>query len=236
MRKNSLLKGLAGAAALAGASQSYGTIIVRPTPANIAGNNPTNTSSATVTRNIDVDGNGTNDIQVRYRSFTTGGYVIQQSFFFQILARRRRTARSDAQSQFYAYQLGAGDVIPGTYAFGQNATFLTHLATDINGTHYGLTGQWELGARGFAGFSFLNASNVLCFGYIELQTNAWTGAGTIGVQFFGLAYDNSGAPITAGARPGTEYAGRTRLWRSRIGRGRRIAGARTPDLLNLILK
>ena len=36
---------------------------------------------------------------------------------------------------------------------------------------------------------------------IELQTNAWTGAGTIGVQFFSLAYENSGAPINAGAVP-----------------------------------
>ena len=85
MRKNKILTGLAGAAALAGASQSYGTIIVRPTPANIAGNDPTtNTSTATITRNIDVDGNGTNDLQVRYRSFNASGgaYVIQQSFIF----------------------------------------------------------------------------------------------------------------------------------------------------------
>ena len=204
MRKNNILTGLAGAAALAGASQSYGTIIVRPTPANIAGNDPTtNTSSATITRNIDVDGNGTNDIQVRYRSFNVqgGAYVIQQSFIFSNTGTTAAYGPVGANSQFYAYQVGAGAAIPGTYAFGQNATFLTHLATDINGTHYGLTGQWDLGNRGFAGFSFLNASNVLCFGYIELQTNAWTGAGTIGVRFFSLAYDNSGAPINAGAVP-----------------------------------
>ena len=29
-----------------------------------------------------MDGNGTNDIQVRYRSFTTAGFQIQQSFCF----------------------------------------------------------------------------------------------------------------------------------------------------------
>ena len=202
MRRTQIVKGLAGAAALAGASQAYGTIVVRPVPANIAGNNPTNTSNATITRNIDVDGNGTNDIQVRYRSFTTGGvYQIQQSFIFSNSGQTAAYGPVGANSQFYAYQAAGGATIPGTYAFGQNATFLTHLATDINGTHYGLTGQWELGARGFAGFSFLNASNVLCFGYIELQTNAWTGAGTIGVQFFSLAYENSGAPIVAGAVP-----------------------------------
>jgi hypothetical protein len=196
MRKNRLVKGLAGAAALAGASQAYGTVIVRPTPANIAGNNPTNTSSATITRNIDVDGNGTNDIQVRYRSFTVSGYQIQQSFAFSNTGQTAAYGPVGSNSQFYCYMLGTGEAVPGANNFGQNATFLSHLATSINGSHYGLTSQWYLGQRGFLGFSFLNASNVLCYGFLELQTNAWTGAGSIGVQFFGLAYENSGAPIT----------------------------------------
>jgi hypothetical protein len=192
---------LAGAAALAGASQAYGTVVVRPVPANINGNNPTNTSSATITRNIDVDGNGTNDLQVRYRSFTTQGFQIQQSFTFSNTGQTAAYGPVGSNSQFYAYQLGVGDAIPGSAAFGQNATFLTHLATSIDGSHYGLQSQWYLGQRGYLGFSFLNASNVLCFGYLELQTNAWTGAGTIGVQFFSLAYENSGAPIAAGQVP-----------------------------------
>jgi len=201
MRKNSLVTGLAGAAALAGASQAYGTIVVRPVPNNINGNNPTNTSTATVTRQIDVDGNGTNDLQVRYRSFTTGGYVIQQSFAFSANGQTAAYGPVGSQSQFYCYMLNNGDAIPGTNAFGQSATFLSHLATSINGSHYGLQNQWYLGQRGFLAFSFHNAANVLCFGYLELQTNAWTGAGTIGVQFFSLAYEDTGAPINAGQVP-----------------------------------
>ena len=197
MRKKSLLTGLAGAAALAGASQAYGTVVVRPVPANINGNNPTNTSTATITRNIDVDGNGTNDIQVRYRSFTTGGFVVQQSFVFSNTGQTAAAGPFGSNSQYYAYQLGNGDAIPGTNAFGQNATFLTHIATNVNGSDYG---YWALGDRGFIGFSFMTPGG-LRFGYVELQTNAWTGAGTIGVQFFSLAYEDSGGPINAGAVP-----------------------------------
>jgi hypothetical protein len=198
MRKKNILNGLAGAAALAGASQAYGTIIVRPVPANIAGNNPTNTSTATITRAIDVDGVGGTDLQIRYRSFTTGGFAIQQSFVFSQTGQTAAAGPFGSQSQFYAYQLAGSDAIPGANAFGQNATFLTHIATNVNGSDYG---YWALGDRGFVGFSFLNASSVLCYGYVELQTNAWTGAGTIGVQFFSLAYEDSGAPIAAGAVP-----------------------------------
>ena len=115
-----------------------------------------------------MDGNGTTDIQVTYRSFTTGGYVIQQSFIFSQNWPDGGVRPCRCLPQYYAYELGTADPIPGANPFGQNPTFLTHLATNIDGSHYGLAGQWELGNRGFAGFSFLNASNVLCFGYIEL--------------------------------------------------------------------
>ena len=65
-----------------------------------------------------------------------------RAFVFHILANLRRTAPIGPHSQFYAYQLGGGDTIPGTNSFGQNATFLTHVATSINGSHYGLISQW----------------------------------------------------------------------------------------------
>ena len=203
MRKNKILTGLAGAAALAGASQSYGTIIVHSLPANIAGNDPTtNTSSTPINRLIDLDGNGTNDLRIAYRSFNVSGYIIQQSFAFSLTGGQTAAySPIGTQSQYYAYQVGAGATVPGTYNFGQNATFLTHVETNINGSEYGLIGQWGLGVRGFVGFSFMNAANVLCFGYIEMQTNGWTGPGSIGVQFFSLAYEDSGGPINAGAIP-----------------------------------
>ncbi len=205
MRKKSIVKGLAGAAALAGASQAYATVIVRPVPANIAGVNPaTNTSTATVTRNIDVDGNGTTDISIRYRSFNVNGGAnqIQQSFVFSNTGLTACAGPYGTQNQYYAYDLASGDhVDPSYYQFAQNHdlpnAFLTHVATNIDGNDYGF---WYLGERAFIGFSFMAPSG-LKFGYLELQTNAWTGAGTIGVQFFSLAYEDSGAPILAGAVP-----------------------------------
>ena len=63
-----------------------------------------------------MDGNGTNDIQIRYRSFNAGGgaYVIQQSFIFSNTGQTAAYGPVGANSQFYAYQLGIEDVIPGT--------------------------------------------------------------------------------------------------------------------------
>ncbi len=58
--------------------------------------------------------------------------------FFQTLAKRRRTAQSELTPSFTLISSAADDVFPGAHAFGQSATFLTHLATDIDGTHYGL--------------------------------------------------------------------------------------------------
>jgi hypothetical protein len=194
-----LTKGLAGAAALAGATQAYGTIVVVNLPANIAGNDPAAGSATPINRLIDVDGNGTMDLRISYRSFVTGGYVLQQSFVFSMTGQTAAYGPVGAQDQYYAYRLAAGDAIPGTNQFAQNTSnFLTHIVTNVDGNEYGL---WSLGDRGFVGFSFLNASNQLDFGYIELQTNAWTGPGTIGVQFFSLAYETSGGPIVAGAVP-----------------------------------
>jgi hypothetical protein len=201
MRKKSILTGLAGAAALAGASQAYGTVVVRPTPANIVGHDPgSTTSSATTTRLIDVDGNGTNDLQIRYRSFTSGAYQLQQMFVFSNTGKTAAYGPVGPQSQYYAYDLAAGDAIPGANVFGQNAMYLTQVVTNVNGSDYAI---WTTGERAFIGFSFTNAASQLDFGYVEVEMDAFGSAvnPTGGVRFFSLAYENSGGPINAGAVP-----------------------------------
>jgi len=200
MKKPSSLKkvtGFAGAAALAGATQAYSAIVVVTPPANIPGNDPA-TGTATPTRVfLDLDGNGTNDIQLAYRSFTSGAYVIQQSFVFSLTGQTASYYLGGGQ--YYAYKLGSAAVIPGASNFAQSASYLTHIATNVNGNDYGF---WALGDRGFIGFSFLNASNQLDYGYIELETDVFTNAASPGgLRFFSVAYDNSGAPIAAGAVP-----------------------------------
>jgi hypothetical protein len=201
MRKKSILNGLAGAAALAGASQAYGTVVVRPIPANIVGHDPASTtSSATTTRNIDVDGNGTNDLQIRYRSFTTGGFALQQMFVFSNTGQTAAYGPVGSNSQYYAYDLQNGDAIPGSNPFGQNASFLTQVVTNVNGSDYAI---WTTGERAFIGFSFMNpATSQLDYGYVEVEMDAFQSAASPGgVKFFSLAYENSGGPIAAGAIP-----------------------------------
>lgn len=203
MKRKRLLTGLAGAAALAGASQTYGTVVVLTPPANIPGNDPTANTDPTPTRVfIDLDGNSTNDLEIAYRSFNTMGYYIQQSFVLSFTGQTAAYGPVGTQDQYYAYQLAGGDAIPGSNPFGQNMgmpPFLTHVATNVNGNNYGF---WALGDRGFIGFSFRDANNQLDYGYIELETDAFMSAGDPGgIQFFSLAYETSGGPIAAGAVP-----------------------------------
>jgi PEP-CTERM motif-containing protein len=200
MRKKSILTGLAGAAALAGASQAYGTIVVRPLPANIVGHDPASTTSGAQTnRNIDVDGNGTTDLRITYRSFTSGAYQLQQMFTFANTGQTAAYGPVGANSQYYAYDLQMGEAIPGTNPFGQNPMFLTQVVTNVNGSDYAI---WMTGERAFIGFSFMNAASQLNYGYIEVEMDAFQSAANPGgVKFFSLAYENSGGSINAGAVP-----------------------------------
>jgi hypothetical protein len=200
MRKKNIVTGLAGAAALAGASQAYGTIVVRPTPANIIGHDPAASTVGTqTTRLIDLDGNGTSDFRISYRSFTSGAYQLQQVFCFALTGQTAAYGPVGANSQFYAYDLAAGDAIPGANPFGQNASFLTQVVTNVNGSDYAI---WLTGERAFIGFTFKDAANQTDYGYIELEMDAFVNAGNPGgVKFFSLAYESSGGPINAGAVP-----------------------------------
>jgi PEP-CTERM motif-containing protein len=203
-RNKSLLTGLAGAAVLAGGSQAYGTIVVVNVPANIIGNDPAATTDATPTRRfVDLDGNGTDDIQLAYRSFNASGpggtYYIQQSFVSSLSGQTAAYGPVGSQDQFYAYELGAGDAIPGANNFGQHPTNLTHIVTYVNGNTYGL---WQMGDRGFVGFRFTDLNGQVDYGYIELETDAFADAKNPGgLQFFRIAYEDSGKPIAAGAVP-----------------------------------
>lgn len=201
MRKKNIVTGLAGAAALAGASQAYGTIVVRPTPANIIGHDPAASTVGTqTTRLIDLDGNGTNDFRISYRSFTSGAYQLQQVFCFALTGQTASYGPVGPNSQYYAYALASGAAIPGGNHFGQNASFLTQVVTNVNGTDY--NPYFSTGQRAFIGFNFKDAANQTDYGYIEIEFDAFVSAANPGgVKFFSLAYENSGGPINAGAVP-----------------------------------
>ena len=198
MTKKTVLNGLAGAAAVAGATQGYAAIVSIPLPTNITGNNPANTSTTPVRRTIDIDGNGTADLQLAYRSFTTGAYAIQQSFVYAYTTGAVAGSAFSATA-FYAYELGLGTT-PAASSFGNAGTYLSHLATQVNANAYGF---WYLGDKGYVAFSFLNTkTNQTNYGYIQLETDAYASAANPGgLRFFSAAYDNTGAQIAMGAAP-----------------------------------
>src|SRR5204862_5193650 len=141
------------------------------------------TSSATTTRLIDLDGNGTNDLRISYRSFTSGAYQLQQMFVFALSGQTAAYGPVGANSQFYAYDLQLGDAIPGANPFGQNASFLTQVVTNVNGSDYAI---WTTGERAFIGFNFHDAANQIDYGYIEVEMDAFGSAQnpTGGVRFW----------------------------------------------------
>ncbi len=198
MKKNTVLKGLAGAATMAGATQGYGAVVAIPLPADLTGNNPTNTSTTPTRRTIDIDGNGTADLQLAYRSFTTGAYVIQQSFVYAY-TNGAVAGYAASPTAFYAYELAAGTSTSGL-TFGTAGTYLSHIATHVNSSDYGF---WYLGDKNYVAFSFLNTqTNQTDFGYVQVETDAYVSAANPGgLKFFSAAYDNTGAPIVIGAAP-----------------------------------
>ncbi len=178
-------------------------IIFKPPPANIVGHDPASTTSPSLqNRLIDVDGNGTNDLRMSYRSFhtTLNGtpYVIQQSFVFSLSGS---TVAYQYGNQWYAYRLHNGESVPGFHNhFGQDSNYLTQVCTYVNGYEY--APFWNIGDRGFIGFNFRDAANQLVYGYIEVELDAFVDATNPGgLRFFSLAYEDTGNPILVGQVP-----------------------------------
>jgi hypothetical protein len=183
MKKPSSFKkvtGLAGAAALAGATQAYGT----PTPFTLPPDfiPSSNTTSPSHKIFVDVDGNGTNDLEFGFfqspsapNEFFTGIYVLDGT----------------AVAYPYAtYRLSPGDTVgPASYFF-QNPGFFTFIALRYNGNYYYQFAPPD--QRGFVGFSFLGADSLTHYGYIELQSDPFQSAGSPGgLRFFGGSYETT---------------------------------------------
>ena len=204
MKKQTVFKGLAGAAAMAGASQAYGTVIVDTTPANLVGRAPATTDAGTRV-NIDVNGDGTRDLSILYRNLigTNGGYLL-----LSYLYAGSGTAGSGmfagatlGTNASYAYNLPAGYSVGSASHMVQSAGYFGHIVTNYQGTDYG---YGTTGGIEYIGFEFkpTSTSTTFDYGYIELQTSLYTNAANPGgITFLKLAYDNSGAAITTGAVP-----------------------------------
>lgn len=198
MKNSRVLTGIAGAAAMAGASQAYGSIVNVTLPANITGHAPA-ASDAGTNRTVDLNGDGQRDLYFRYRNLTEpGGSLLLSYFYGGISTAQGAAVGSQISGQAYAFSLSAGYVIGGGSSFYQATGYLGHIVTNYNGTDYGFTNY--LGRAGVPetiGFKFLTTGGQTDYGYIRLETDPYVSAANPGgIKFLSLAYENTGASIT----------------------------------------
>ena len=215
MKSSRVLTGLAGAAAMAGASQAYGAVVNVTLPTNIVGTAPSAAGTA-INRSIDLNGDGQRDVYIRYRDIaepatanTTGGTLLLSYIYMGtstaqggVYGGQIATGGTPAYST-YAFSLAQGTSVGSSGVFYQTSGYLSHLVTNYKGTNYGFTDY--LGKAGVAenvGFKFLTSTGQTDYGYIQLATDPYVSAANPGgIKFLGLAYDNSGAAITIPAIP-----------------------------------
>ena len=206
------ITGLAGAVAVAGASQAYGTIINVAPPTNLTGV-PQGTAAGTKREYWDVD-TGTTSTASRagISDFNFGLYSGTSAYpgeFFTGIAGSQTgeaaaTYYSSANTTFYALgipknaSIGTG----GAYAtFGQSATSYTIMSLVYNGTAYAIQ---KPGTTYYVGFQFKAASDGLIHdGWVQLRSDTYTSATSPGgLTFLAAAYndvpDSAGGTILAG--------------------------------------
>jgi hypothetical protein len=198
------MTGMAGAVALAGASQAYGTIINVAAPTDIPGNAP---NTAGTTREFwDVDTGQTTSTR------STGGDSIEfaylnsstytESFTGLYVFGGKPVAYYASNGVTYPYPLAKGTTIGtgGPYSFYQTSGKLSFLAFSYGGNFYGFNSQNSLE---YVGFDFTSTDGLVHDGWVELESISNDGTDLDGgLTFVGAAYnsvpDSSGGTITAG--------------------------------------
>ncbi len=196
--------GLLGAVALAGASQSYGAV-VNFKPANIV---PTSgTSSPSIKTFIDIDGNGTNDIEFGYfqsasspNEFFAGVYLLNGG---------KAAGYLSPYGTVYTYPLATGSTVgTGSIGFNQYAGRFSFMVLQYNGATYGFAGSTP-NTQLNLGFQFTENGNLLN-GYVTFEADPYVSATNPGGLIFtkGAYQSTVGTSITVGAtaavpEPGT---------------------------------
>jgi hypothetical protein len=196
--QGTVFKGLAGAMALAGASEAYGQIIQSTTPANfVPATGVTNPANVI---NWDVDGNGTNDFQFYFEQASTAGNWFSGIYGLGGVGVAAAIGYAGAYG-IYVNRLTAGMSIGAGSAFAQNTGYVSAFASRFSGILYGQFNPPT--QRGFVGFEFTGADGLLHFGYIDIQTSPFNSAADHGGQLFFTAFyqGTAGASILAGAVP-----------------------------------
>lgn len=192
--------GLAGAIAIAGASQSYGSVVVVATPANF-----TPTSGVTASGSIatwDVNNDKTIDFGFGFSQASTTGNFFTGMYGIGGTGVAAGVGTYGAYG-FYLSRLAAGDTVGSTSAFGQNAGYYSVLASRFSGSFYGnFVSSTGVTQAGWVGFEF-TAADGLHYGAIDLAVNRYQSAASPGgFQFLGAEYQTvSGQALTITAVP-----------------------------------
>jgi hypothetical protein len=206
------ITGLAGAAALAGTTQTYAAIVNLTLPSNIVGESDTTTDPTTRsgTLRLYYDSNtGASQIGTGALAGDNFEFTLRETASTGLLETGMYIFGGGAPAAYYAsngtayvYPLPKGTTIgTGAVNFYQKAGYLSLLSVNYGGTTYGLgvaPGQQE-----YIGFQFTAADNLLHDGWLELETVAYTsGASPGGLEFIAGAYnstpDSMGGTIEAG--------------------------------------
>lgn len=200
---NRTLTGLASAAAIAGASQAYGAVVVVTPPANIPGRAPA-ASDAGTRVNIDLNNDGRVDLSLLYRNLLFNDTNFTLTYIVAGTSSvPGSTVGTAISGQSYAYSLAQGTTVGPSSPFYQKTGYFTHLVTNYNGTDYGAGSlRGMAGVPEYIGFKFLTTGGQTDYGYIQVETDLYHSASDPGgLKFLKLAYENSGAPIAVGAVP-----------------------------------
>lgn len=200
--------GLAGAAAFAGATQSYGAVVnVTSLPSNIAGVAPNGNPSTKEFYDVDT---GTTSATKTSASDLEFGYLNSSTYnesFTGVSALKGGStlAQYASNGSHYSYALSKGTLI-GTgspYTFSQSTTQFTIMSLTYAGTAYAIQKPNDID---YIGFDFVAADGLIHDGWLELESVSNDGGATIdgGLKFIAGAYNTT--PDAAG---GTILAGQT---------------------------
>lgn len=192
--------GLAGAIAIAGASQAYGSVAFVATPANYT---PTGaTTAATRVGTWDVNQDGNLDFAFGFSQASLTG-----NFFIGIYGNGGTGIAAGVGTYeaygFYLSRLAVGNAVGSASSFGQNTGYYSVLASRYAGNFYGnfvsATGATQ---AGWVGFEF-TAADGIHYGALNLAVNRYQSAADPGgFRFLGAEYETvAGQALTITAVP-----------------------------------
>ena len=200
--KSVTFTGLAGAVAVAGASQAYGTIINVQPPSNITGQAST---SASVKEFWNVD-TGTTAATNAAGSDVEFGYFNSSTEFFTgvygLNGGKAAAYQYGAAYSAYAYSAAKGQVVGtgGAFKFNQYAGRFTFMTLYANGSSY--NSLQATNTPQYLGFQFTAADGLLHDGWVELESDTYSTTNPGGLKFIAAAYnsvaDTAGGTIVIG--------------------------------------